>query len=557
MHSEKLFLSDLKQSTTFSTSQLAVPFYTSHSVAREAFLKQAKKNQAWQLIGSEHLFLAIEFDSKQATLRNLLYGPIEKFSWKKSLVLIETFLRQRFVEEFVVPLQLGEMMTQWLCANGYEQTAQGLKKVFTYHTALVLGGGGARGSYQIGVWQALKSVGITIDLITGTSVGALNGALILMDDVEVARELWLTISTDKVLAFPEACATNQTFKELIQQVSSLATTALKENGASSQPLQDLLMQTFDEEKIQKSQIPLFVCTTRFPSLQEVVHHYDITNGLEELKWLTASASFYPGMVPMEIDQEQYVDGGYRNNLPIDVALAHGATECICVDIKGPGIVKKLTIPEEVAVVNYCSPWSLGNLLVFDSNRSASNYRLGYLETMKAFEQFNGYWYTFTLATTWKKEWRAFLRYLQNDPLYLTLIKRTDFWKKVSKLYHHKAPVEQGGLILVELAGRFFGLEATHVYTKELFLEKMQQAFNQEQLAIGTLSITEWLAMYHTQRFVLSEKNQLSHLYQIIKENKAVPQQIASLVPVLLVTAKFLVYLLETTEFVHDPTNTLQ
>lgn len=56
MHSEKLFLSDLKQSTNFSTSQLAVPFYTSHSVARKAFLKQAKKNQAWQLIGSEHLF---------------------------------------------------------------------------------------------------------------------------------------------------------------------------------------------------------------------------------------------------------------------------------------------------------------------------------------------------------------------------------------------------------------------------------------------------------------------------------------------------------------------
>jgi len=128
---------------------------------------------------------------------------------------------------------------------------------------------------------------------------------------------------------------------------------------------------------------------------------------------------------------------------------------------------------------------------------------------------------------------------------------------VSKLYHHKAPVEQGGLILVELAGRFFGLEATHVYTKELFLGKMQQAFNQEQLAIGTLSITEWLAMYHTQRFVLSEKNQLSHLYQIIKENKEVPQQISALAPVMLVTAKFLVYLLETTEFVHDPTNTLK
>lgn len=557
MQSEKLFLSDLKQSPIFSTSQLAVPFYSSHSEARAAFIQQVRKKQAWQLMGSHHLFLAVAFDEQRATLRNLLYIPMENFSWKKSLALIETFLRQHFVKEFFIPISLGEMMTQWLIAKGYEQTAAGFKKVFTYHTALVLGGGGARGSYQIGVWQALKSLGISFDLMTGTSVGALNGALILMDDVDVARDLWLTISTDKVLAFPEACATNQTLKELVQQVGSLATTALKENGASSKPLQELLIQTFDAEKMQKRQVPLFVCTTRFPALQEVVHHYDVTNGLDELKWLVASASFYPGMVPMEIEQEFYVDGGYRNNLPIDVALAHGATECICVDIKGPGIAKKTTIPEEVAVVNYCSPWSLGNLLVFDSNRSETNYRLGYLETMKSFDQFNGYWYTFTLETTWQKEWHAFLRYLQKDQQSLALLQRTEFWKKVGKLYQHKAPVEQGGLILLELIGRFFGLEATHVYTKESFLTGIQQAFRQEQLAIGTLSISEWLATYRNQRFVLSEKNQLAHLYQIIIEKKELPIQIISFAPVLVVAAKFLVYLLTETEFVHPSENTLQ
>ncbi|MBQ6088299.1 MAG: patatin-like phospholipase family protein, partial [Firmicutes bacterium] len=45
-------------------------------------------------------------------------------------------------------------------------------------TALVLGGGGSRGAYQIGVWQALKELGIRIDMVYGTSVGAINAAMV-------------------------------------------------------------------------------------------------------------------------------------------------------------------------------------------------------------------------------------------------------------------------------------------------------------------------------------------------------------------------------------------
>ena len=44
--------------------------------------------------------------------------------------------------------------------------------------ALVLSGGGSKGSYQIGVWKALRKLHIKFDIVTGTSVGALNGALV-------------------------------------------------------------------------------------------------------------------------------------------------------------------------------------------------------------------------------------------------------------------------------------------------------------------------------------------------------------------------------------------
>jgi predicted acylesterase/phospholipase RssA len=59
---------------------------------------------------------------------------------------------------------------------------------------LVLGGGGAKGAYQIGVWKALREKGFAkFDVIAGTSVGALNGALVANGDVAAAERVWREI----------------------------------------------------------------------------------------------------------------------------------------------------------------------------------------------------------------------------------------------------------------------------------------------------------------------------------------------------------------------------
>ena len=60
-------------------------------------------------------------------------------------------------------------------------------------TAVVLSGGGAKGAYQIGVWKALRKLGINYDIVTGTSVGALNGVLMVQQDYHTAFKLWSNI----------------------------------------------------------------------------------------------------------------------------------------------------------------------------------------------------------------------------------------------------------------------------------------------------------------------------------------------------------------------------
>ena len=549
MKSEKLYPSDLTyHQEKFQASQLVIPLFATHSEAKKAFFRQTRKGESWQLDFQNHqIYIAIQRIEKSVTLTNLLFVKGQP-SWTKVLQALENFLRQQFVEDVLIPVNFGEAMSTWLLQQGYHQTTKGMQKQFVYHRGLVLGGGGAKGAYQIGVWQALKSENITFEVITGTSVGALNGALVLLDDVEVARDLWLTISTDKVLAYPDASKDSQSLKALLQQINSLATTAMRENGASTEPLQKLLRNLYNQEKMSQYPAKFFLCTTRFPTMQETVHEFDVSQGVSELDWLIGSASFYPAMMPKQIGEYHYVDGGYRNNIPIDVAIAQGVTECICIDVKGPGITKKVEIPEHVAITNFRTPWTLGNLLVFDRERSELNYRLGYLETMKTLGHFKGYWYTFSQGTNWRKDWRGFLQSLQEEPLYLALIQQTDFWKKITKIYLQKAPVEEGGLILMELIGRVLEITPGHVYTQETFLEALQNAYQAEQPAmVGSLSVGEWLQQLHNQRFVLSEKNQLIRLYQTMQEKGEIPPQVLTLVPIVAVAAKFLSYLAEKEE----------
>ena len=64
---------------------------------------------------------------------------------------------------------------------------------------LALEGGGTRGAYQFGAWKAFRKLGVEFDGIVGTSIGALNGALMIQNDFERAHEIWSEIAPEKVM----------------------------------------------------------------------------------------------------------------------------------------------------------------------------------------------------------------------------------------------------------------------------------------------------------------------------------------------------------------------
>ena len=117
---------------------------------------------------------------------------------------------------------------------------------------LVLEGGGAKGAYQIGAWQALREEGVKIKGISGVSVGALNGALICMDDLDKAREIWENISYSQVMTVGIEKKV-YSFRLEDSLVEDLQKYAKQQNRKLSNLVETILKQYVAEEKRKEAQ----------------------------------------------------------------------------------------------------------------------------------------------------------------------------------------------------------------------------------------------------------------------------------------------------------------
>lgn len=258
--------------------------------------------------------------------------------------------------------------------------------------AVVLGGGGSRGSYQIGVWQALKELGFAYEIVTGTSVGALNGALMVQKDYELARDMWQKIKTQDVMDIPVTDKVEGT-KDLTGKAGAFLAEIIKNGGADPRPLEEMLRQYIDEEKIWNSPVDFGFVTVEYPKLEpKILTKETIPNG-QLVDYLMASAACFPAMKARTIDEKTYIDGGYSDNVPVKMAVEMGADDIVAVDLEAIGIVHRMDFPT-VRLRYLKSRWDLGIFLLFDSDVSARNIRLGFLETLKAFGKREGCLYTF-------------------------------------------------------------------------------------------------------------------------------------------------------------------
>lgn len=255
---------------------------------------------------------------------------------------------------------------------------------------IVLEGGGARGAYQIGAWKALKEAGIQIKGAAGTSVGALNGALICMDDFEKAEQIWENIRYSQVIdvddermeALREWTLKNSSGVKLAD-VLGLAKRLLKEGGFDIGPLRELIRQAVDEEKIRSSDRELYAVTYSLTERQPLVVDIKEVPAGEICDMLMASA-YLIGFKQEKLGGKYYMDGARVNNVPVDVLIDRGYEDIIVLRIYGYGVdtERRLQVPEGVRLYHVAPRQDLGGILEFDRKKARRNMLLGYFDAMR-------------------------------------------------------------------------------------------------------------------------------------------------------------------------------
>lgn len=261
-------------------------------------------------------------------------------------------------------------------------------------TALVLGGGGAKGAYEVGAIAALDELGIKTGSVFGTSVGALHAAMYAQGSMDAAAALWDNIRLSDVVS-EESLAIADDAENIFDHPEKLLefiTRYAQKKGVDVSPLMDILHKLIDEDKIRRSGVHLGIVTTRFPSLAMVEKRLEEMETGSLIDWLMASASCFPIFPMKQVGGDRYIDGGFCDNTPVEMAVRSGARDIVAIDIGKHRSHTQYDRRPNITYIRTSQP--LGGLLTLDSALSARNRILGYNDVMRAFGRMRGVSYSF-------------------------------------------------------------------------------------------------------------------------------------------------------------------
>lgn len=358
--------------------------------------------------------------------------------------------------------------------------------------ALVLGGGGSRGAYEIGVWRALRERGEHFDIVTGTSVGAINGAMIAQGDFDLAEKIWSEITTDMVLSMEDVPG-DKTPRDRLIRLGIFAREIAVKGGADSEPLRRLLESVLDEDRVRASGTRFGLVTVRLPDFKPCMLLIDEIPQGQLIDYVLASSAFFPAMRKQLIGDTAYIDGGYFDNLPVALAIRAGAERAVVVDVHGAGMPHRAKELGKLELHVISSGWNLGSILLFDAENARRNMTLGYLDAMKSYGVYGGGLYAFEPGEAEKLEGHVGEMYTRlHELLPASLMRpvlRFRMLRALRAQYRGMGVPPQlkkdprtpdtlpVGLMLAaaENAGRVFNLPPTKVYTAREFEDAVVQA----------------------------------------------------------------------------------
>lgn len=265
---------------------------------------------------------------------------------------------------------------------------------------LVLGGGGVRGSYQIGVFYALKKSHIKIDGFTGSSIGAFNAAMLASKREEELLYFWRNTEIGKVFEFSDeliklANSDKFNFKILKAGYNDLIK-VIKNKGITTDNLLNILNELNIEESLFKSNKEFGLVTVRAHDFKPIyVFKKDLKNGkLNE--YLMASCYLPIFKSKKIIDDNYYLDGGFYDYAPANALLDKGYNKVYVVDLDALGYRRKYKDKDKIILIKPSK--NLGSIININQKKVSENILLGYYDTLKIVNNLDGNKFIFKIKS---------------------------------------------------------------------------------------------------------------------------------------------------------------
>lgn len=257
--------------------------------------------------------------------------------------------------------------------------------------ALTLAGGGGKGAYEIGVWQALREIGLEKNLIavSGSSSGALNAALISLNEFDKAKTIWSSIMPKQFLDI--------NYDTIIGPLNTLVKRTLTAGLCSRDGLIDIIDKYLNLEQLAGARIPAYVSISRYSSdcidcLSEKpqVEYISLSEvSPDDARHFLLASSAMPYIYPPEIIHGNvYRDGGLADNVPIYPMTSVGADNLIVVKLEPDDKADTSLYSKFKEVVEIIPSREIGDLfdgtLEFTSRNVMFRMLLGYYDTLRTF-----------------------------------------------------------------------------------------------------------------------------------------------------------------------------
>lgn len=378
---------------------------------------------------------------------------------------------------------------------------------------LVLEGGGAKGAYHVGAVKALMDSGYTFDGVAGTSIGAINGAILMQEDgYEKCLDLWTNIRISDIVDIDNEEIINLFHKNYTKNTIKYWALKLGETvrnlGMPTDRVMSILRHYIDEDMVRSSGKDFVVMTYSLSDRKPIeLRLSDIPHGMLH-EYIFASA-YYPLFRLSRIDGKYYIDGGVYDNLPVNVLARMGEyDEIIAVRTKDKAVKQLAACPVPVKLVVPSEP--LGSTMELDPKRVLKNIKLGYYDAMRMIKGYLGriyYFEPFNYSKINELLYNSSQGTIDRIVNVFRLKPGATDCEAINAIYLYlkkekcKLSDEENFLYFMEKHAFASGLEKFNIYSFESFIEALKENYAQVQ----------------TQDKKLDKKTKSEELFEIIMD----------------------------------------